>query len=140
MRVFLFSRNRNLMPWAGNILNHVIGDVLTVAFGCAGGVLGYLGFVWLIGQGFYALVLPGGLVGLVGGIPRSQSLVGPLLCGMVAIVAGLVAEYRFGPFLADPSFGYFLSHALELRPVTLLLIGIGGVIGFWVPFRRRERK
>lgn len=115
----------------------MVGNLATVCFACVGGLLGYLGFVLLLDRGFYALVLPGGLLGLAAGIPRSRSLLVPSLCGILAIVAGLLAEYRFAPFVADGSLGYFLSHANYLRPMTLLLIGLGGVIGFYVPFRRR---
>ena len=104
-----------------------------------GGFLGYLGFVLLVDRGYYALVLPGGLLGLVAGIPRSRSLMVPALCGILGIAAGLLAEYRFAPFVADRSLGYFLIHAIELQPMTLFLIGLGGLIGFWVPFRRRIR-
>jgi hypothetical protein len=98
-----------------------------------------LGFVLLLDRGYYALVLPGGLLGLVAGIPRSRSLIVPVLCGILGIVAGLLAEHRFAPFVADGSLTYFLTHANRLQPMTLFLIGLGGLIGFWVPFRRRMR-
>jgi hypothetical protein len=29
---------------------------------------------------------------------------------------------------------------MDLLPATLLMIAAGGFIGFWVPFRRLERK
>jgi len=118
------------------VKDRLVGNVLTVCFACVGGVVGHLGFGLLLNQGFYAMVLPGGLAGLAAGIPRSRSLVVPVLCGLLAIVAGLLTEYRFAPFLADGSFKYFLAHTLDLRPLTLLLIGLGGFLGFWVPFRR----
>lgn len=120
-------------------MKNAVGDVFTVVFGCIGAALGYMGFVWLMGQGYYALALPGGAAGLVAGIPRSRTLVAPILCGIVAVGAGLIAEYRFAPFLADQSPSYFLSHVTDLRPATMVLIGVGGVIGFWIPFRRRMR-
>jgi|KBSSwiStaDraftv2_1062776.scaffolds.fasta_scaffold621390_2 hypothetical protein len=116
-----------------------VGNVSTVCCACAGGFLGYAGFVLLLDRGYYALVLPGGLLGLAAGIPRSRSLMVPALCGVLGIVAGLLAEHRFAPFGADPSLGYFLTHATNLQPLTLFLIGLGGLIGFWVPFRRRRR-
>src|SRR5262249_34107067 len=56
----------------------------------------------------------------------------------LAIALGLFTEYRFAPFADDDSLGYFLAHVLDLRPLTLLMIGLGGLIGFWVPFRRRK--
>src|SRR6185436_11957336 len=115
----------------------LVGDASSLCCACLGGFLGYLGFVFLLERGFYALVLPGGLLGLAAGIPRSRSMIVPALCGILALGAGLLAEHRYAPFVADPSFSYFVVHAADLRPATLLLIGLGGVIGFWVPFRRR---
>jgi len=119
--------------------NMPVSDVLAVCCACVGGLLGYLGFVQLLDRGYYALVLPGGLLGLAAGIPRSRSLMVPVLCGVLGLVAGLLAEYRFAPFIADRSPGFFLMHANDLKPMTLGLIGLGGLIGFWVPFRRRVR-
>ena len=40
----------------------------------AGGTLGYFAFFWIAAQGLYALVLPGGLLGLGAGIGKSQDL------------------------------------------------------------------
>jgi len=116
------------------------GDVTTVICAVVGGVLGYHGFVLLLDHGSYALVLPGGLAGLVAGIPRSRAGVVPILCGIIGIVAGLLAEHRFAPFVADEGLWYFFTHAHNLKPMTLILIGLGGFIGFWVPFRRRVRR
>lgn len=95
--------------------------------------------MFLADRGFYAMVLPGGALGLIAGIPRSRSIAVPILCGLLAVVTGLMTEYRFAPFVADSSLGYFVAHVGNLSPVTLLLIGLGGLIGFWVPFRRRVR-
>ena len=116
-----------------------VGNALTILCACLGGYVGYLGFMFLADRGFYALVLPGGVLGLAAGIPRSRSIAVPILCGLLAIVAGLLTEHRFAPFVADSGLGYFLAHVGNLQPVTVLLISLGGVIGFWVPFRRRVR-
>jgi len=117
----------------------VRSNLLTIACACVGGLLGYLAFVQLLDKGYYALVLPGGLLGLAAGIPRSRSRIVPVLCALLAIWAGLLAEHRFAPFVADPSLGFFLTHVSDLKPMTKLLISLGGLIGFWVPFRRRLR-
>jgi hypothetical protein len=71
--------------------------------------------------------------------PRSRSIGVPILCGLLAVFAGLVTEYRFAPFVADSSLSYFLTHLTGLKQFSLTLIGLGGLIGFWVPFRRRIR-
>ena len=88
---------------------------------------------------FYAIGLPGGVLGLAAGIPRSRSPMAGVLCGLLATIAGLLTEYQFAPFVADGSLRYFLVHVSELQPLTLVSIGTGGLIAFWVPFRRRIR-
>lgn len=118
----------------------MVRNTLAIGCGLLGGVAGYFGFVALLGKGFYALVLPGGLLGLAAGIVPTQSRLVPLACGVLAIGAGLVAEHRYAPFAVDGGFTYFLLHARDLQPVTQMLIVLGGLLGFWVPFRRRIRR
>jgi hypothetical protein len=105
----------------------------------AGGILGYFAFFWIAIQGFYALILPGALLGLGAGIAKNRSVLLAVACGLAAVALGLFTEWRFAPFVKDNSFSYFLIHALELKPLTLLMIGVGGLIGFWVPYRRSEK-
>jgi hypothetical protein len=111
-----------------------------LALGCAaaGGALGYFAFFWLVRQGLYGMVLPGGLLGLGAGMVKNRSVWVAVVCGLAAVALGVFAEFQFSPFEKDPSLSYFLAHVLDNPPVTLLMIGIGGAIGFWVPFRRRE--
>lgn len=112
-------------------------DALIVLCACVGAYVGYLGFTYLAERGFYALVLPGGLAGLAAGIPRSRSVAVAVICGLIATIAGLLTEHQFAPFLADPSLSFYLTHLTYLQPITLILIALGGAIGFYVPFRRR---
>ena len=114
-------------------------NVLALCCACAGGALGYLGFVALLDQGLYALILPGSQLGLAAGIVRNRSAFVGVACGFLAVVAGLLAEHQVSPLVADHSLAYFLAHVSDLQPVRLFLIGCGGIIGFWVPFRRRQR-
>jgi hypothetical protein len=118
-------------------MKSIRGDAITLCFAALGLLLGYVAFASLLAYGLYGLVLPGGFLGLAAGIPRSRSPFVAVLCGTIATVAGILAEHRFPPFVADPSFGYFLRHLSDLQPLTLASIGTGGLIGFWVPFRRR---
>jgi hypothetical protein len=84
--------------------------------------------------------LPGGLLGIGAGFAKPRSIFIPIICGVAALFVGFVAEALYHPFIADQSFGFFVSHLTDLQPVTFLMIGLGAVIGFWVPFRRLEQK
>lgn len=115
----------------------LVNDGVVLLGAIAGAVVGHLLFRWIATQGFYALVLPGGLAGLAAGIGRASSRATAPACGAIGLVAGLFTEWRFAPFAADPGIGYFLTHVHQLRPVTLGLIAIGAAIALWVPLRRR---
>lgn len=111
-------------------------DALVLFSGVIGGVLGYAIFFLLVRQGLYGLVLPGGLVGVGAGIFRTQSKYVAIVCGLMALGLGIFTEWRFAPFLANNSFGYFLAHIHQLKTLSLIMIALGAAIGFWVPFRR----
>jgi hypothetical protein len=51
---------------------------------------------------------------------------------LAALGLAIFSEWKFRPFEADQSFSYLLSHLSSLTPVTLLMIGVGAVIAFWV--------
>ncbi|HEV3416976.1 MAG TPA: hypothetical protein VG056_09195 [Pirellulales bacterium] len=114
-------------------------NLLALAGAIVGGAIGFLGFGWLLGQGFYALVLPGGFCGIGAGWVFNRSILVAIICGVMATVLGLVAEWHFRPFNADDSLGFYFRHLGDLQPITILMIVLGGAIGFWVPFRRLER-
>src|SRR5436309_13705164 len=115
-------------------------SLLVLGGALVGGVLGYYAFSWIYAQGFYGLIVPGGLLGLGAGIATNRSALVAVLCGLLAVALGLFTEWRFFPFEDDRSFGFFLRHLQDLKPVTLLMIAAGGLIGFWIPFRRIESK
>jgi hypothetical protein len=108
---------------------------LPLIAGAAGGLLGYVLFFWIVRQGFYALVLPGALVGIGASLVRTRSQIVCVICGVMALAAGIVAEWKFAPFRKDGSLSYFLLHLQDLRPLTLIMIGIGTAMGYWLPFR-----
>jgi hypothetical protein len=112
--------------------------LIALAGATVGGVVGYLVFFWMVKQGFYGLVLPGGLLGLGAGIVKNRSIALAIICGLAALCLGICAEWRSAPFVADESLGYFLTHIFQLNPVTLVMILVGGLLGFWIPFRRKE--
>jgi hypothetical protein len=105
----------------------------------AGGFLGYVGFFWIAAQGFYALALPGGLLGVGAGIAKNRSFLVAVSCGLAATALGVFTEWRYAPFIDDDSFAYFLAHFYQLKPITIVMILVGGLIGFWVPYRRKAK-
>ena len=115
-------------------------NLLALCGAIVGGALGYYAFFWIAKQGFYALILPGGLLGLGAGIVKNRSWLIAVVCGLLAIALGLFTEWQYAPFVKDESLGYFLAHVADLKPVTLLMIAVGGFLGFWLPFERRERR
>jgi len=113
-------------------------DCLVLLGAVLGGLLGYVGFFWVVQQGFYGLILPGGLLGIGAGMFKSRSRYVSVVCGLLAFALGFFTEWRFAPFVADDSLGYFVAHMHQLKPITLIMIGAGALIGFWVPFRRSQ--
>ncbi len=55
----------------------------------AGGLIGYFAFLWIARQGFYALVLPGALVGIGASLAPNRSLAMCVVCGVLALALGL---------------------------------------------------
>jgi len=120
-------------------LNRAPSDVLAIVAAVAGGALGYVGFFWLSAYGYYALVLPGGLAGVAAGLVAHRSPWIAFFVGAGGLALGVFTEFRAAPFVADDSFSYFLTHVSDLRPITQVMVLLGGVIAFWGPFRSRVR-
>jgi hypothetical protein len=117
-----------------------VDALMGLAGGVAGGSAGYFVFGWLTSQGFYAVALPGVLLGLGAGMLRQrQSLAFSMVCGAAALGLGVLAEWKHFPFAADDGLGYFLRHLPDLKPITLIMIALGGFAGFWFS-RRAGRK
>ena len=81
-------------------------SVLVLIGAVAGGLVGYFGFLWIARQGFYALVLPGGLLGLGASLFANRSTALCIVCGLLALALGVLAEWQFAPFIRDGSLGY----------------------------------
>jgi len=114
----------------------------TIAFGLlgaiVGGCVGYFAFFWIARQGFYALALPGGLLGFVAGLcARERSSILAAACGVAGLALGLFTEWRFSPFVADPSFSYFLTHVHTLQTVTQLMLALGVFLSYSLALRRK---
>ena len=104
-------------------------NLLVLLGAVIGGTLGHFLFFWVARQGFYGLILPGGLLGLGAGMSKATSKSVAVVCGILALALGVVTEWRFAPFAADSTVGYFLSHIHQLRPITLIMIVVGDDIG-----------
>jgi hypothetical protein len=113
-------------------------DLLALAAAIAGGVLGHLGFLWIARQGFYGLVLPGAAVGVAASLLKPKATAVFVACGVLALAAGLFSEWRFAPFIQDSRLRYFFAHLYQLRPITILMLAAGTVLGFWLPLSSRK--
>src|SRR5580765_8557685 len=86
-----------------------------------GGVAGYFAFGWLAHQGLYAVALPGALLGLgCGWLIKERCMPLSVGCGVVAFGLGIFSEWSYMPFIADGSFGYFVTHLQVLPPIKLI--------------------
>lgn len=102
-----------------------------------GGVAGYFVFVWLVSQGFYALVLPGAMLGLACGY--ASKIRSPWLAAVGGVGATLLlifCEWKTFPFVADDSFSYFVVHLHQLRGLTLIFLLLGILAGAWFSLGR----
>jgi len=110
----------------------VLGYALGIGGGLVGAVLGYFLFIAMAGQGFYAIVLPGALAGLgCGALSGRKSNCLGIICVIIALLAGILSEWRIAPFLADESLLFFLRHIHHKGGFTLALIALGGFCAFW---------
>jgi hypothetical protein len=111
----------------------LISNLLGLIGAAAGGVLGFYTFGWLEDHGFYGLAIPGSFLGLgCGLLAQHRSWARGILCGAAAFALSLFTEWKFHPFVDDPSFSYMVAHLKDLRSVTMLMIGLATVIAFWV--------
>jgi len=118
----------------------VVGTVLGLGGALVGAFLGYLLFVAIAGQGFYAIVLPGALAGVGCGALSGRKSTGlGIVCAILGLAAGIFAEWRFAPFIADNSLFYFLTHIHELTRFTQVLILLGAAFAFWFGRGRKSR-
>ena len=104
----------------------------------AGAVVGYFLFVWILRQGFYALILPPALMGLGAGLAakvRSQPF--SIGCAIAGLLLALFCEWKGAPFVADDSLGYFVAHLHQLRPVTLIMVALGAYFSYRFSLARR---
>jgi hypothetical protein len=100
----------------------------------AGGAIGLFLFQWLARNGFYAMMIPGALLGLGSGLAaRGRSLLLGILCAVAALCLSVYAEWVHAPFKEDGSFLFFLTHLHQLdgAAVKYVMMGLGALFAFW---------
>jgi hypothetical protein len=110
---------------------------LSIVLGGAvlGGVAGFFIFGWLTGMLIYAPIVPGGLLGLGASFGKHRSVWPSIVCGIAGFALGVAAEWHYMPF-RDPSFGFFIKH---LSGFHWVLLALGGVLAFWLPYGHVSR-
>ena len=113
---------------SGAVINAVRGLV-----GAAlGGVAGYFLRGWILRQGMDAGILPGALLGLGCGVfVQRRNVLLAVVCGLSALALGIFAEWKYWPFVVDESFSFFIRHLFDKTPFKLVMLGLGGLAGFW---------
>jgi hypothetical protein len=107
-----------------------------LAGAAVGGVIGFFLFGWILSTGFYALALPGALVGIGAGVCKNKSFVVAVVCGVAALLLQLFCQFHNFTWPEDSSLGYFVSHIFQMSPITLLMIAAGTAMGFWFAMPR----
>ena len=124
------DRELDIWPSSGGT-SAVTALVLGLFGAAAGGGLGYLAFSWILGHGFYAIIIPGAALGFGFALAARRHRVSyGVICAVLALGLGLFAEWKHFPFNADGSFGYFLTHMQQLKPMTWIMIAVGCVFAF----------
>jgi hypothetical protein len=111
----------------------LVGNLLSVVGAIAGGALGYYTFGWIYHHGFYGMMIPGALVGLGCGLlaPNRSQLRG-ILCAVAGLAVSLFTEWKFRPFRADGSLGFFLKNIPSLEPLALIMMVAGAFFAYWL--------
>ena len=118
--------------WSDRKGEPILGLLLGIGGAVVGGFVGYWLVFMIAKQGFYALALPGVLIGLgCGALSGRKSNCLGIICGILGLAEGILTEWRSAPFIADRSLPYFLTHLGELTHVTQVLILLGAVCAFY---------
>lgn len=111
---------------------------IALAGALLGGFVGYHAFLWALKYNFYAMILPGGCIGLGATFARCRLIAIPIICALAALGLSVFLEWKTRPFLTDPSWKFFINNLQLLTPVTMLMISVGTLLAFWLPFRNRR--
>jgi hypothetical protein len=110
---------------------YMISNLLGLVGAILGGVVGFYTFRWLLDHGFYGLIVPGAFLGLgCSLLARHPSTARGVGCGIAALVLSLFTDWYFTN--TNASFTDFVRDGKNYSSVTLLMIGIGTLVAFWV--------
>lgn len=115
--------------------DRLISNVLGMVGAAIGGALGFYVFGLALGKGLYALVVPGGFLGIgCGLLARHPSVVRGYVCGVLGLGVGLFSEWWYRPFTEDKSLTYFLSHiqSLDGGSFTWGMLVLGTLVAYWL--------
>jgi hypothetical protein len=116
----------------GDAMGGAIRWARALAGAVLGGVLGYYAFFWIARQGYYALALPGALLGAGCGLTSSgRSAARGAACAVAGLALGLVISWQFDHPRGDPSLLEYTRHLTDTVPVTQIMIAAGGLGAFW---------
>ena len=109
---------------AVSFVRGVVGAVI-------GGVIGWFAFDWLLSHGFYALALPGALVGWgFGLLSRRSMLIGGLFCAVAGFALMVVCHWSHS--VTDDSLLHYVTHQHQISQTTYLFLAIGTLFSFWL--------
>lgn len=112
--------------------NQIIGIARGLVGAAIGGAVGYFAFGWVLGYGLYAMILPGAALGFgFATLAGERNRINGIISAVLATGLGLFTEWRYFSFVADDSFGYFVSHIHKLTPITLIMIAVGSALAYW---------
>jgi predicted nucleic acid-binding protein len=117
----------------------MLNELKNVIGGIVGGAVGYFVFAWCLKYGFYAMIAPGGLLGIGASFYRHRLMALPFVSAVAALVLGFFAEWKKRPFAKDDSLGYFVSHLTDLTPVTWIMILVGAALAFYFPYAQYRK-
>jgi hypothetical protein len=110
---------------------YLISNSLGLVGAVVGGVLGFYTFQWLLGQGFYGLIIPGAFLGLgCSLLARHPSVVRGVFCGIGAFALSQFTDWYFT--VTNDSFLDFIRNGKTLTPVTMLMSAVATLVAFWL--------
>lgn len=120
---------------------HLLASLRGLAGGIVGGVVGFYLYKWLISYGMFGPMIPGTLAGLGWGLAsRHRSMVDAVLAAILALVCGVLSAWCTVRLGDDKSLSHFLLNITNfLTPPTMVMIGIGAVVAFFLGMGRASR-